>query len=368
MKLSQKQIESIEIKITDFYNLVQEHSDNGVFNDFRTNSFLQRYENYKYETIENTRSIIDEITKTTNYGKGIIRELLIDAIGEGYNLVNSFWRNNVRGVLDDLKGARLSRFEKYLHDLYLDKISNEEFFNYYTSEVSKVYNIIAYILFLKDSKKFVPLATTTFDSFFNHCGIDFKTTSHCSWENYCEYVAILDSIRVLLKEQLGLNVTLIDAHSFIWVSESKTWDEWRNRYKKECRISKKYTESVVKARKGQGLFRKRVISKWQGKSSVSSFNKTECMNAAHIKPWKDCNERECIDPDNGLLLTPNIDFLFDEGNGYITFDDNGKIVFSAYLSKDIEKEFGVSKDLKIHKLNEKTREYLKWHREHVFKK
>ena len=92
------------------------------------------------------------------------------------------------------------------------------------------------------------------------------------------------------------------------------------------------------------------------------------MNAAHIKPWKDCNERECIDPDNGLLLTPNIDFLFDEGNGYITFDDNGKIVFSAYLSKDIEKEFGVSKDLKIHKLNEKTREYLKWHREHVFKK
>lgn len=179
-----RQKKLIITKLTEFYNLVQQNSTNGIFDSFQNNSFLNSYENYKYRTIKRTRPIIEKIKDSKIFGKGIVRELLIDAINEGYNLVNSFWRNNVRGVLDDLRGAKLTKFEKNLHDLYSGKMTDEAFFDYYTSEVSKIYNIIAYILFLKNSKKYLPLATTTFDQFFKEVEIDFHTTSNCSWENY----------------------------------------------------------------------------------------------------------------------------------------------------------------------------------------
>ena len=364
-QFTEKQIKLINSKISEFYNLVLEHS-NWVFDDFKTNEFLNMYENYKYRTIKNTRGIIKEIKELSDFGKGTIRDKLFEAIEEGYNLVNSFWRNNVQGALLNLKGTKLKVFEENLHDLYVGSMTEEDFFNYYTENVCKIYNIIAYILFLKNCNKYVPIATTTFDSFFESVDLSFRTTSQCSWENYCEYINILEEIRVMLEKQYGFSASLIDSHSFVWTCASSSWNSWRKTYKKECRVEKKYTEAVIKARTGQGKFREKVIQKWQGKCSISNFSKTECMIAAHIKPWKDCNEKECIDSDNGLLLPPNIDFLFDEGNGYITFSDNGTIIFSSKLTADIKKEFNISESIKLRDVNDKTKEYLAWHREHVF--
>ena len=81
--------------------------------------------------------------------------------------------------------------------------------------------------------------------------------------------------------------------------------------------------------------------------------------ASHIKPFIESNEIEAYDPNNGLLLSKTIDSLFDLK--YISFTDDGTMLFSKRVSNDV-KEFW--KDYKLEKtiLNEKRKEYLAYHR------
>jgi putative restriction endonuclease len=48
--------------------------------------------------------------------------------------------------------------------------------------------------------------------------------------------------------------------------------------------------------------------------------------ASHCKPWRDSSNEERINGENGLLLTPTIDHLFDRG--FIGFEDNGTLILS----------------------------------------
>jgi hypothetical protein len=48
--------------------------------------------------------------------------------------------------------------------------------------------------------------------------------------------------------------------------------------------------------------------------------------ASHCKPWRDATNEERLDGENGLLLTPSIDHLFDRG--FIGFEDNGRLIIS----------------------------------------
>ncbi len=85
--------------------------------------------------------------------------------------------------------------------------------------------------------------------------------------------------------------------------------------------------------------------------------------ASHIKPYSCCNEKEAFNVNNGLLLSKNMDSLFD--NGYITFDNDGNIITSSLL--DIEVATYVKK-FRLDSLtyNAKRKEFMKYHREHVF--
>lgn len=65
-----------------------------------------------------------------------------------------------------------------------------------------------------------------------------------------------------------------------------------------------------------------------------------------------------------LLLCPNHDKLFD--SGYLTFDNNGSIMISKNLG-EVDKVFlNVNEEMKIY-MNEKTKKYMKYHREHIYK-
>jgi predicted restriction endonuclease len=67
---------------------------------------------------------------------------------------------------------------------------------------------------------------------------------------------------------------------------------------------------------------------------------------------------------NGLLLIPNLDVLFDKG--YITFNENGLIHYSKKLGVDTASALGVSREMLIQNPNEKNLEYLEYHRNYVF--
>ena len=108
--------------------------------------------------------------------------------------------------------------------------------------------------------------------------------------------------------------------------------------------------------------------------SFALFESEKCMVeqlaypvliASHIKPFAISNEFESYDPNNGFLLSRNIDSLFDLG--YITFDNEGTIVFSNKVSAAV-KEFVSNYKLENIFLNEKRLEYLEFHRNEVFNK
>ncbi|MTH94581.1 HNH endonuclease signature motif containing protein, partial [Roseibium sp. RKSG952] len=87
--------------------------------------------------------------------------------------------------------------------------------------------------------------------------------------------------------------------------------------------------------------------------------------ASHIKGWRHSNNMERLDPNNGLLLAPHIDKLFDKGQ--ISFSDEGNILIKSNDVKRILKKWGVDISRKII-VNSKELKYIRYHREKYFKK
>lgn len=95
---------------------------------------------------------------------------------------------------------------------------------------------------------------------------------------------------------------------------------------------------------------------------VESF-KFPSLIASHIKPYIQCEAHEQFDSNNGLLLSKNMDYLFD--NGWISFTESGGIMCADNLDFRL-KEYLSQKKLDKKYLNEKRLEYLKYHREKIF--
>jgi hypothetical protein len=87
--------------------------------------------------------------------------------------------------------------------------------------------------------------------------------------------------------------------------------------------------------------------------------------ASHIKPFIESEENEAYDPNNGLLLSRTIDSLFDLK--YISFENNGDMIFSNRISKDV-KEFWKDYKLENTILNEERKNYLAYHRNLVIER
>lgn len=121
-------------------------------------------------------------------------------------------------------------------------------------------------------------------------------------------------------------------------------------------------ESIVLSRVGQGQFREDLIKLWNG-CAISKFDDTRFLIASHIKPWKRSDNREKIDKYNGLLLLPTYDKLFDLG--FISFDDNGKIIISKSLNNF--DRLGIDNNIVID-IKSENKEYLKYHRNEILKK
>lgn len=133
-------------------------------------------------------------------------------------------------------------------------------------------------------------------------------------------------------------------------------------------ISETERQALIKIRVGQGVFRQQLLNHWDNRCSVTGCRIPNVLIASHIKPWRDCHGAdEKLDVMNGLLLIPNLDALFDKG--FISFDDNGRIIISPQLSDDDQERLGVNKDMVLRKtLSEQHKIYLKHHREKIFKK
>jgi putative restriction endonuclease len=117
--------------------------------------------------------------------------------------------------------------------------------------------------------------------------------------------------------------------------------------------------AIVKARVGQGLFRRLVLQLY-GCCLVTNIEEPKLLVASHIKPWKDCrkNPQECLDPHNALLLSPTWDRLFDQG--FVSFSENGEMLISDNLTNDVQE--ALNANVTSIKLTERQSSYMAFHR------
>ena len=129
-------------------------------------------------------------------------------------------------------------------------------------------------------------------------------------------------------------------------------------------FSKTTREQLVQARLGQGEFRQALIAHWRG-CAVTGCSILEALKASHIKPWRVSSKAERLNPDNGLLLTANLDALFDAG--LITFSDGGMLRISSQLGRAAQVTLGLRPRMRLRRVEEEHRRFLRWHRDHVFR-
>jgi len=121
----------------------------------------------------------------------------------------------------------------------------------------------------------------------------------------------------------------------------------------------------VLARRGQGRFRQEV-ARIETHCRVTGVNRTEHLIASHCKPWRDSDNAERLDGENGLLLTPSIDHLFDRG--FISFENGGELLVSPVAREVSLRKMGVpvGQLVNVGRFTEGQRRYLEFHRESVF--
>ena len=123
-------------------------------------------------------------------------------------------------------------------------------------------------------------------------------------------------------------------------------------------------QAIVRARVGQGLFRERV-QRIESRCRVTGVDNPEHLVASHCKPWRDATNDERLDGENGLLLTPSIDHLFDRG--FIGFEDTGRLIISPVAHRPSLLRMGINAEeaMNVGQFSSGQRRFLEFHRESV---
>lgn len=97
-------------------------------------------------------------------------------------------------------------------------------------------------------------------------------------------------------------------------------------------------DAIVAVRTKQTLFRRRV-STVEKECRLTGVMDLRFLRASHIKPWAQSTDTERVDENNGLLLTPSADQLFD--HGWVSFRDDGRLIVSEGLPERVKDRLGL---------------------------
>lgn len=123
---------------------------------------------------------------------------------------------------------------------------------------------------------------------------------------------------------------------------------------------------LVEVRKKQSLFRRRLLCV-EKQCRLTKVQDLRFLRASHIKPWAACSTGgERTDGNNGLLLSPQADLLFDRG--WITFEDKGKLLVTSDLPNDVRNKIGLNlkEGRDCGAFSERQMAYLDYHRSQIF--
>ena len=91
----------------------------------------------------------------------------------------------------------------------------------------------------------------------------------------------------------------------------------------------------VQVRQNQHIFRKMILSIYQGQCCLTGLPMQEVLRASHISAWsKDKKNR--MNPENGLCLSATYDAAFDRH--LISFDEDYRLIFASSLKEHYTNE------------------------------
>ena len=132
---------------------------------------------------------------------------------------------------------------------------------------------------------------------------------------------------------------------------------------KKSNIDETEKEQLVKSRRGQGIFRSR-LEDIEDACRVTGVSVKNVLVASHMKPWRHSTNHERLDGNNGLLLSPHIDKLFDRG--WISFEDYGEMIIANEEIAELLLLWGIKMPLNVGSFNRVQLEYLDYHRQEIF--
>jgi hypothetical protein len=148
-------------------------------------------------------------------------------------------------------------------------------------------------------------------------------------------------------------------------------DYWEHRIENEIdanvSIPTTEREAIIRARRGQGIFKQRVME-IENRCRITGVTNSIHLIGSHCKPWRDSTNQERVDGENGLLLTPSIDHLFDRG--FIGFEGDGRLVISPVAHRPSLEKMGIrtSADVNVGSFTARQRQFLEYHRDMVLLK
>jgi hypothetical protein len=130
------------------------------------------------------------------------------------------------------------------------------------------------------------------------------------------------------------------------------------------RIADTEREALIVARRGQGIFKQRVMQ-IESRCRITGVTNPVHLRASHCKPWRDSSNDERLNGENGLLLTPTMDHLFDRG--FISFENSGTLIVSPIAHTPSLNRMGVPTDRKVNvgMFTEGQKQFLDYHRDSV---
>ena len=120
---------------------------------------------------------------------------------------------------------------------------------------------------------------------------------------------------------------------------------------------------LVRARVGQGLF-KEEVRLVEPACRLTGLSEPRHLVASHMKPWKRSTNAERLDGNNGLLLSPHVDHLFDRG--LITFEKGGRVISSPRLNPIVPQLWHLDMAVSGRKFRKGQVPYLEYHQDEIF--
>lgn len=173
-------------------------------------------EGYKYTIIRKGKDLIKNFPKDKPEGFGDLALKLLWISTDDCEVQNLVDIRDVYYFSDQMQSKHKAEIEKALYLLYARE-QDEEAFHLLHHALGNKYALISYFFFLKDSGKYQVVRPKNMAEKLSLITTQKQCALECSWGNYQVYLAILQEVREFLGGCLAEEISLTDAHSFVWM-------------------------------------------------------------------------------------------------------------------------------------------------------